>query len=139
MSGRHIVVARLLLIEGVLLIVLAFVHLLATPIVHQWLYREISPGANIPLLFYRAFVGVLLMPFGVSTLYSASGVRAGQAWARAIAMTNAFGVISLPVVLLVLGRQYFTDLSLTIAAILVTIIGLTMFLALLWVGGGEKP
>ncbi len=138
--GRRTLVSTILLADGVLLIVLGFIHLISAQPVRQWLARSLtseSLGALSPAdLMYHVTVGVLLMPFGVSTLYSAAGVRSGQAWARVIAFTNAVAVFLLPLMILwVMGPAYFSATVFLIGAICMTAIGLSMVLALVWVGG----
>ena len=139
MTVRRTVVARVLLIDGVLLIILAFIHLLATPVIQTWLNRELTPeklrNVSPPFFLDHIVVGLLLIPFGVSTLYSAVGVRAGQVWARAVAITNAFSVMIMPLlVLLVMGPEYFSSTASVVAAASITMIGLSMFIPLLWLG-----
>jgi len=143
MTVRRAVVARILLVDGVLLILLAAAHLLATPVIQTWLHRELTPErlreASAPFFLDHVVVGLLLIPFGVSTLYSAVGVRAGQGWARSVAITNAFSVMVMPLlVILVMGTEYFSSITSVIAAAAITSIGLSMFLPLLWLrSGGE--
>jgi hypothetical protein len=143
MTVRRTIVARILLIDGVLLITLAFVHLLATPIIQTWLTRELTPEklkqVTPPQFLDNVVVGMLLIPFGVSTLYSAIGVRAGQTWARAVAITNAFSVTVMPLlVILVMGPGYFSTLASVMAAASITSIGLSMFIPLLWLGSTRE-
>ena len=40
--SRNDFVARILLVDGILLIVLAFIHLFATPLISKWLARELT-------------------------------------------------------------------------------------------------
>ena len=141
-SYKGLLVSRILLIDGVLLIIVAFIHILSTPLISKWLTRELSSEAvaNIspPFLLDHLVVGVLLIPFGVSTIYSAAGVRSGQRWARIIAMTNAVAVLSLPVLLILLmGLDYFTAIPFLIASILITLVGFSMIIPLLWLSGGS--
>jgi len=51
-------------------------------------------------------------------------------------MTNALAILSLPIVLaLTVDKHYFTALPFLIAAILITLVGLSMCLPLWWVRG----
>jgi len=143
MDKRHYIVSLLLLLDGVLLIVLAFIHLLATPIIKMVLAGELTVEALLnstaPNLLNHMVIGILLIPFGISTLYSASGVGAGQRWARNIALLNALGVLILPLFVEVMaGRQYFSSATFRIAAILITVIGISMFIPLLWLKSGPR-
>ena len=137
--NRWYLVSNILLFDGVLLIVLAFLHLFATPLISKWLSRELTPQTleNIspPFLLNHIVVGILLIPFGVSTLYSAIGVRGGQGLARGIAITNALAVLVFPLLIAwLMGKQYFTAPLFLVATILITIIGITMLLPLIWLG-----
>jgi hypothetical protein len=137
MPLRHRTVSLVMLVDGVLLIVLGFLHLVATPLVRLSLAGELTVGTfsgqSAPSLFNHIFIGVLLIPFGLSTLYSAAGVRAGQRWARGIAIVNALGVLAVPfVVAAVGGIENFSSPVSMMAAVLITVIGLSMFLPLLW-------
>ncbi len=142
MSRRYFI-SKVLLIDGVLLIVLAFVHLFATPLVREWLSRHLTNDVlediSPPFLFNHIVVGILLIPFGVSTLFSAVGVRGGQGWARGIALTNAVAVLLLPlIVVVVMGAGYFSAPVFFIGAILVTCIGLSMVIPIIWLWGDTR-
>lgn len=134
---RRYLVSRILLLDGILLIVLAFLHLFSTPLISRWLQRqltqEVLASVSPAFLLNHIVAGILLIPFGISTLYSAAGVRAGQSWARGIAMTNALAVLAFPLLIVYLvGPQYFSSTPFMIAAILVTFIGVSMFIPLIW-------
>ena len=140
MSRRYLV-SQILLVDGILLIFVAFIHLFATPLIGKWLARELTPEAlkNIspPFLLDHIVVGILLMPFGISTLYSAAGVRAGQSWARNIAIVNALVVLLMPLLLVVfIGPSYFSAMPFLVAAIIMTCVAISMILPLLWL---RKP
>ncbi len=144
MTFRHVVVSRLLLVDGVLLIVLAFVHLLETPIISTWLSGELTAEtlAHVsPLFLYNHIViGILLIPVGVSTLYIAAGIRIGQPFARIIALINAVTVMFLPLItIFIAGTTPFSELPFVIAAAGITIIGISMFIPLLWLGSDNRP
>ena len=134
--NRHHLVARLLLIDAVLLIGIAFVHILSTPIVGKWFSLDVSAETIshlAPTAMINQLVGILLIPFGVSTLYCAMGVRAGQHFARTVAMVNAVAIVVVPLLILFLmGPQYLNSLLLLVLDVLLTLIGVSMFLLLLW-------
>jgi hypothetical protein len=140
--NRRYLVSKILLFDGVLLIVIAFIHLFATPLVNKWLSRELTATTleNIspPFLLNHIVVGILLIPFGVSTLFSAIGVRGGQAWARGIAFTNAIAVLIFPLLIAwLMGKQYFTAPLFLVTTIIITLIGVSMVLPLIWLGKGS--
>jgi hypothetical protein len=135
--GRRYLVSKILLVDGILLIVLAFVHLISTPLISKWLSRQLTEQVlrdiSPPFFLNHITVGILLIPFGISTLFSAVGVRSGQWWARGIALTNALAVLFLPLlVVVIMGSRYFDAPLFLIAAIIVTVIGLSMILPLIW-------
>lgn len=135
--SRAYLVSKILLADGILLIGVAFFQLLSTPVISRWLARELTPGTlgqiSPAFLLNHIVVGVLLIPFGISTLYSAVGVRSGQSWARGIALTNALAVLLLPLfIALFLGPAYFTEPVFLIAAVIVTLIGISMIVPLIW-------
>ncbi|MBI4547249.1 MAG: hypothetical protein HY707_04660 [Ignavibacteriae bacterium] len=141
--NKNTIVSRVLLVDGILLLILAFIHLFSTPLISKWLSRELTAESlsNIspPFLLNHLVVGVLLIPFGISTMYSASGVRAGHPWARGIAITNALAVLILPLIVVVLmGPEYFNSKPFLAATVLITVIGLSMFLTLIWLAGKSK-
>lgn len=136
-ADRRIIVSRILLIDGILLIVVAFIHLLSTLPLKSWLARELTPeflaSVSPPFLLNHLVVGVLLIPFGVSTLYCAAGVRVGQWWTRVIAMTNALAILVLPILLIALiGPEYYNAKPFLVASILITVIGFSMIVPLVW-------
>ncbi len=134
---KRLVVSRILLVDGVLLVLLAFLHLLSTPIIQKWLARDLTSRVLTsfsPLfLLNHIAIGILLIPFGVSTLYSAAGVRAGHPWARGIAMTNALAILVMPLVVgYMMGIQYYNTPLFLGAAVIITLIGISMFVPLVW-------
>ncbi len=135
---KRAVVSRILLVDGALMIVVAFFHLLSTPLIQTWLSRELNATTlstvSPAYLLNHLLVGILLIPFGISTLYGAGGVRVGQPWARVIAMTNAIAVLVLPIVVaLVMGPLYFNSPIFVIAGGAIVVIGISMFIPLLWI------
>jgi hypothetical protein len=70
--------------EGVLLLVVATIHLLVIPELRSVLVRLLSPGdfrfVWPPFLLNHAVMGILLIPLGLSTVYCASGIRSGERW-----------------------------------------------------------
>ena len=122
--NKRLVSARILRIEGILLLLVAAIHLLVIPELRSVMARELESKdfkfGWSPFLLNHAVVGILLIPVGLSTLYCASGVRAGERWAWRVGMTNAITILSLPAVLgLVMERHYFSALPFMIAAVLI--------------------
>jgi hypothetical protein len=135
--NRHHRVASIMLIDSVLLVVIAFVHILSTPIVGKWFALDVSTETLshlAPTALVNQLVGILLIPFGVSTLYCSMGVRTGQHFARTVAMVNAVAIVIIPfVILFLMGPQYLNSVMLLSIDVLLTLIGVSMFLLLLWI------
>ena len=136
--NKRLISARILWSEGVVLLLVAAIHLLVIPELRSLLVRELAPNdfrfVWPPFLLNHAVVGILLMSVGLSTLHCASGVRAGERWAWRVGITNAITILSLPAVLvLVMERHYFSALAFLIATILITAVGLSMLWPLIWV------
>ena len=130
-------VSRILLIDGILIIIIAFIHLFTTPIITKWFAQDVSVETLSQFAIssmVNQLVGILLVPFGLSTLYCAMGVRVGQHFARMIAMINAIAIIIIPLLILILiGSQYLNSTLIFIADVLMALIGVSMFILLLWV------
>jgi hypothetical protein len=136
MNTRNTIVARILLIDGILLIIIAFIHILTTPIVGKWFAHDVSVETLshlAPSALVNQLVGILLIPFGISTLYCAMGIRAGQHFTRIIALINAGAVIVIPLLILFLmGPEYLNSTFILVADIIMAFIGVSMFILLLW-------
>ncbi len=137
---KRVISARILSMQGVLILVVAAIHLAVTPILKNTVARQISPSdfqfVSPPFLLSFLIMGILLVPIGVSTLFCASGVRAGERWSWRFEITNALAILSLPIVLmLTMETRYFTAIPFMIAAILITLVGVSMWLPL----GGYAP
>lgn len=138
--NKQLASSRILIVQGILILVVAAIHLAATPLLRETMLHRLSPVdfqfGWPPLLLSFVVMGILLIPIGVSTLFCASAIRAGERWAWRIGMTNALAILSLPIVLaLTVEKHYFTALPFLIAAILITLVGLSMCLPLWWVRG----
>lgn len=128
---RQTLAARILKIDGILLLVVAAIHLAATPLVLNFIASQSTPDtyAQIKPPFLLSFVmgGILLIPLGLSTFFCATSIRRGEAWARTICGFNAVTVLMLPLALvLTIPAPYFRALPFLIAAILVCIVALSM-------------
>jgi hypothetical protein len=132
---RHALAARILKIDGILLLVVAVIHFAAIPFALRFVSDQSTPAAfaqiKPPFLLSFALVGVLLLPVGLSTFYCAEFFRRGERWARIICGFNAFGVLLLPLVLvLTMPARYFRAVLFLIAASLVWIVAISMVVPL---------
>jgi len=136
---RTRIVARTVSVTGVLLLIVAAIHLAVTPALKKAvLDRTLTPEqlsiVQPPFLLNHLVVGILLIPIGFITIYSAPAIRAGERWAWIINFANGLTILSLPIVLaLVMPLRDFQALPFLIAAGLITIVGITMTAALLWI------
>ena len=134
--NKQFAASVVLLAGGALLCVIALVHLFDTPLVTSWLKGELSVDALrsvSPHILLSQFIGIIIIPFGVSTMYTAAAVKSGHKWARRIALTNAVAVIIIPLLLFyVTGSQYSDSSFLLPADILMAVIGVSVFIVLLW-------
>src|SRR6267378_281871 len=137
--NRQLIVGRIISLTGSLLLIVAAIHLLVTPVLKRAILdrvlmpqelRLISP----PFLLNHIVVGILLIPLGFIALYTASGIRAGERWAWVINLAIGITILSLPVVLvLVMRAESFRAVPFLVAAALITIVGITMTAALILV------
>ncbi len=124
--------------EGVLLLVIAVIHLAVTPLLREAvldrvLAPELLPVVAPPFLLNHLVVGVLLLPLGFITIYSAAGICSGERWAGVITFSIGLAMVSLPVLLLALMRgEQFQALPFRIAELLVTVVAVTMPTVLIW-------
>ena len=135
---KRVIAARVLTGEGILLLVVAAIHLLIVPSVRD-VFRQVLSTADFTFawpafLLNHVVVGILLIPIGLTTLYCASGVKAGEQWAWSVGLTNAMAILALPFVLVsVMERRYFSATPFLIASILITAVGISMVWPLVWV------
>jgi|SRR6267143_4955536 len=137
--SRTRIVARTVSVTGVLLLVVAAIHLAVTPLLKkEVLDRALTPQqlsiVQPPFLLNHLVVGILLIPIALITIYSAPALRAGERWAWIVNLANGLTILSLPIVLaLVMPLSDFQALPFLIAAGLITTVGITMTVALLWI------
>lgn len=134
--NRNILIYRLLQLFGVLLCLIALIRLYNATLIGLWLKNQLSSdflkdvGFDVLL---NQLIGILIVPFGISTIYCAAGVKEGRKWAKMIALINAIVLIILPLMIFILnGIHYTSNYLLLIMDVLMLIIGVTMFILLLW-------
>jgi hypothetical protein len=138
---RRLLAARVLSVVGVLLLVVAVIHLAVTPLLKRSILDGVltptmMPTVAPPFLLNHIVVGILLLPLGFVTLFSSTGIRAGEWWAWVVSWAIAASLASLPVVLvLVMRGGPFDALPFRVAEILVTLCALAMPCALVWTRG----
>jgi hypothetical protein len=136
---RRLLVARMLTIQGVLLLVVAVIHLIMTPEIARIVGHNTSARAYAflwpPYALDHVAVGVLLVPLGISAMLCAGGIRAGERRAWWIAFVDALSVLALsPAIALTVGLRYFVDApAFLVAAAILAVLGVWMVLPLLWI------
>ena len=140
---KRTISARILRVQGILLLVVAAIHLAATPLLRVTLVRQLTAEdfqfVWPPFLLSFVVLGILLIPIGVSTLFCAAGVEAGEPWSWRFGITNALAILSLPFVLaFTMERRYFSAVPFLVAAILISLVGVSMCWPLWWVRGELK-
>ena len=137
--NRTRIVARVGRVTGVLLLIVAAIHLAVTPLLKETILDRVLTPQQLPIilppfLLNHLVVGILLIPMGFITIYSAPAIRAGKHWAWIVNFSNGLTILSLPIVLaLVMPARNFQALPFLFAAALITIVGITMTAALLWI------
>lgn len=137
--NRRQVAARMISVTGSLLLIVAAIHLIVTPALKSAILDSVLTPQELrivspPFLLNHIVVGILLIPIGFITLYSASGIRAGERWAWVINLAIGLTILSLPIVLaLVMRAEYFRAVPFLIAVALITIVGVTMTTVLILV------
>jgi hypothetical protein len=131
------ILSKILTIASLLIIILAFAQIFATPMVYQWLTGNLNEeivAKIFPLtIFNHVLVGILLIPFSISTIFLAIGIRSGQKRAKVIAYTNSIVIIFLPFAVYVVMGSYFFDSTVSIIITsFIVLVGVSMFLSLLW-------
>jgi hypothetical protein len=93
LMNKRLISSRILRVQGILILVVAAIHLAVTPLLRDTVAREISPKdfqfVWPPLLLSFVVMGILLIPIGVSSLFCAAGVRSGEEWSWRFGITNA--------------------------------------------------
>jgi hypothetical protein len=135
--NRRSLVTRILMIDGVLLLVVATLYFILINSATSWLEERISPlekAEVMPLfLMNHIAVGILLIPLALSTFYCAWGVKKRQHWSRVVSVINGLSLLSLPVVLsLFMGAQYYGSFLFLLATVLIVVVGITMLVPLVW-------
>jgi len=122
---------------GVLLVVLGALHLGVTPFIRQFIAQNAIADRvewfTPPMLLNHTVVGILLLPLGFLTYYSASSAVAGERWALVVVRTSALAVALLPVTLsFVMGDRYFGAAPFLAATIIVSLASLLLLASAFW-------
>jgi hypothetical protein len=137
--SRRKIAARALRTGGILLWIAAGIHFCALPLLRGAVAPSLPAGAyNFvwPILaFAFSLNGLLLLPLGFTVIYCAGGIQRGEPWARTLGLVCALTVLILPLLLiLMMGVHYFSAKPFLAAAIIITVAGLSMTIAVLRVG-----
>jgi hypothetical protein len=136
--NRRRIVGRTVSLAGALLLIVAVIHLLVTPALKEAILNRVLTPHQLAIilpsfLLNHLVVGILLVPIGFITMYSAPAIHAGKRWAWMVNLAIGPTILSLPIVLaLVMPAQQLRALPFLIAAALITLVGTTMTAALIW-------
>jgi hypothetical protein len=123
---------------GLLLLAVGVIHLAVTPLLKRavldpWLTPDQMTVVAPPFLLNHVVVGILLLPLGFVTSFSASGIRAGERWAWVIAWAVSGTMPLLPLVLvLFMSGGHFHALPFRVAECLVATCAAVMPAALIF-------
>jgi len=134
--SRRQTAARALRTGGLLVCIAAGIHLFALPLLRGAVAPSLRGDAyNFvwPILaFAFSLNGVLLLPLGFTAIYCAGGILRGEPWARTLGLICALTVLVLPVLLVVvMGLRYFSAKPFLVAAIIITVAGISMTIPVL--------
>jgi hypothetical protein len=137
-TKRLRVCGLMLKVEGILLLLVAAIHLLVIPVLKSTFAQQITTtdfqAIWTPFLLNHVVVGLLLMPLGLTTWYAGQGVMHRERWAHRLGLINAVTVLWLPVILvIVMEWRYFAAVPFVVASVLVTVVGLSMLWPLVWI------
>jgi hypothetical protein len=125
------VAGRVFRVAGVLILVVAGIHLLATPLFGRFMAEAV--GSEAWKVVGPPSLGILLIPVGAGAFTVAPALQ--ERWAWRLAWVIALSFATLPVCLLVLMRGgMYRAPAFIVAEVLVTIVGLTLPGVLAWVG-----
>lgn len=130
-------VARILMLDGILLLVVAVLYFMLTTMATKWLAYKLTPTEYSEVapqfLMNHIAVGILIIPLALTTFYCSWGVKKGQQWSRVICLINGVSVLLLPVILSwFMGAQYYGSILFLLATVLIVVIGISMLLPLVW-------
>ena len=138
-SPARSLAARMMVMQGVLLIAVAAMHLAMTEEIGRIVAANTTPDAFRflwpPYALDHITVGVLLLALGLLAIVCAGGIRARERRAWWIALINAIAILSLsPAIALTVGLRYFSEApAFLIAAVIIAVLGVWMLLPLLWI------
>lgn len=134
-TSRFQIAERVFRVAGVLLFVVAAIHLLVTPLFARFVAGAVPPGSWLvigpPSLLNHVVVGILLIPTGAAALFVAPQLADRRA--RRLAWVTALSVAVLPVCLVLLMRgDAYSPAAFRTAEALVTLVGVILPATLLW-------
>jgi len=137
-SRRLSLVARMMVIQGLLLIAVAVIHLVMTEEIGRIVAANTTPDAFRflwpPYALDHVTVGILLLALGLLTIVCAGGIRSGERRAWWLALINALAILSMsPAIALTVGLRYFAEApAFLVAAAILAGLGVWMLVPLLW-------
>src|SRR5262245_44332174 len=135
--ARSAIAVRVVRWLGVVLVIVAAIHLAVTPLIAGFLASQMSTDAwqvvRPPTLLNHVVVGILLVPAGATLIGVGPELRAGSKSAWRLVMVHALAIASLPVVLVaIMPLSLFAAPAFLVATVLVTLTAITLPAVLLW-------
>jgi hypothetical protein len=135
--NRRLLAACAMRAGGVLLLLVGAIHLAVTPllkraVLDRWLTPDQIASVAPPFLLNHVVVGILLLPLGALTSFSASGIRAGERWGWVVAWIVSGTMPLLPLAIVLFMNGHFHALPFLIAEGLVTTCAVAMPAALIY-------
>ncbi len=141
--SRQRIAAGFLRAVGLLLVVLGFVHLAATPHIPALLgarSSDVYQRALGPTLLNHVLVGILLLPLGYTTWLAAAVHNRNHTWARRVLVVNGIVLLTFPasIALFMRRSEYYTSPLFLTGVLLVTVISLLTVVAAGVLGRGSS-
>jgi len=140
--SRSAIAARVVRWLGVVLVIVAVIHLAVTPLVAGFVASQMLPAAwqivRPPTLLNHVVVGILLVPVGATLIGLGPQLRTGSRSAWRLALVHALAIASLPVALVaIMPLSLFAAPAFLVATALVTLTAIALPAALLWARPGR--
>ncbi len=142
--SRRRTLSRILMIDGILLLVVAALYFVLARMAITWLEYKLSPTQYTEVapqfLMNHIAVGILLIPFALTTFTCAWAVKKGFHWSRVVSGANGISILALPVIFSwFMGARYYSSIMFLLATLLLGVIGITMLLPVVWFPKDRTP
>jgi hypothetical protein len=139
MISRINIVAKSFRGFGILVLLIAFVHLYATRLIQEHVLARIKDAALHALiapgyLLDHIVVGVFMLPIGFLMYWSAPALKDKQRWAYVMNMSFCIAILTTPLLILwLMSAAEFNSPLFALSALVLSAIGVISCLLLFWV------